>query len=488
MIATVVVTLYTSRVVLQMLGISDFGIYNVVGGFVLMFGIFTNSMASTSQRFFSFALGSNNIKRFNEVFSVTMSIYILLSIVVLLLGETIGLWFLKNKLVIEPSRLEAAQYVYQFSLLSFVVTIIRIPFNSIIISYERMNFYAAISVLEVILKLLCVYILVGSSRDKLIVYSILSFFVLVLITFCFVSFCFIKFKRIKFVLNFNRQLFSEIASYSAWSTIDSIANISKNQGVNVLLNIFFGTVVNASRSVAVQVNSQVVSLVGNLQLATAPQLTKLYASEKFDDLRKLYFQSSRLTFFMLFTLTLPLFLEIDQLISWWLVEVPAKTISFTRLMLINSLVDSFCGTTNILAQATGKIKIYQLIGGLIMFLNLPISWLLLRIGYPPESTFFVSIAISFLIVLSRLIIVERLTKFAASRYVKSVIWPSLLASSISASIGFVIHNVLPRGFFSLCIVFSISILASVLSFYFIAASRNERGIVLNYIQLKLKLK
>lgn len=308
MFIILVVGLYTSRVVLKTLGEVDFGIYNVVGGIVTMLAFLSNTMASASQRFFAYEIGKNNHERLKQTFSSSVFLFVVFAALCLVIAETIGLWFVYNKLNIPSERHEAAMFVYQFSVLAFIVSIIRIPYNALIIARERMDFYAKISIVEVLLKLVIIYILVLGEIDKLKLYSILMFGVVTSVTLAYYVFCKIQFKESK--LQFRNQSIEthkRLLSFSGWSLFGSLANMLMDQGVNILLNIFFGPVVNAARGIAYQVKSQIMSFVGGFQTATNPQIIKYYSSGQTEEMKKLLFRGSKLTYFLLLLISLPIF-------------------------------------------------------------------------------------------------------------------------------------------------------------------------------------
>ena len=394
MFLTLGVSLYTSRVVLNTLGVEDFGIYNVVGGVVMMFSFLNSSMASATQRFLSFELGKNDLIQLKKVFSMSVNIHVIIALAIFILAETIGLWFLNTKLVIPAERLYAANWVYQFSILSFMVTILSVPYNAIIIANERMKVYAYVSIIEVILKLIILYILVWFGFDKLKLYAILVFFVSAIIWLIYKTYCNSNFSESKYQYYWDKPLFSTLMNYAGWNLFGNLAVVTMVQGINIMLNLFFGPIVNAARGIAYQVNGAVNSFVINFQMAMNPQIVKSYASGDLKYMHKIIFQGAKYSFFLLFILSLPILLETELILKIWLKNVPEHTIIFTRLAIINVLIDSISGPLMTAAQATGNIKKYQAIVGGLLLLILPISYLFLIMGYPPEITLYISISIS----------------------------------------------------------------------------------------------
>ena len=306
MLLTMAVTLYTSRVILNTLGVEDYGIYNVVGGFVAMMGFLNNSMAVATQRFLSFEIGKKSNSQFSRVFSMSMSIHILIALVILVLAETVGLWFVKTQLTIPIERMGAALWVFHFSILAFIVNVISVPYNATIIAHERMNVFAWVSIIDVSLKLLIVFILQWFGYDKLKFYALLMFGVALIIRLIYGSYCSRKFVESKFHFYWDKSLFKTIMSFAGWSLWGGAASVLHSQGVNILLNIFFGPAINAARGIAYQIQGAVNSFVSNFQIAINPQIIKSYASSKIEYMHQLIFQGAKYSFYLLFALSLPI--------------------------------------------------------------------------------------------------------------------------------------------------------------------------------------
>ncbi len=311
MLITMIVTLYTSRIVLNTLGIEDFGIYNIIGGVIILFTFLNVAMSNTTQRFLSFELGRNDMEQLKKTFSMSMTAHISIALIVFLLSETVGLWFINTQLNIPAERMNAANWVYQFSILTFVFQIIRVPYNASIIAYERMSFYAYISIIEVILKLAVVFLLQKGGFDKLIFYSILLFIVSIIILYAYKVYCNKKFKISRYYFFWDGSLYKNIMSFSGWSLMGSVASISANQGINILLNIFFGVAVNAAMGIANQVNGALNSFVVNFQTAFKPQIVKSYAEGDKKYLTQLILQTSKFSFFLFFIVSIPILLNTE---------------------------------------------------------------------------------------------------------------------------------------------------------------------------------
>ena len=331
MLLTMAISLYTSRVILKVLGVEDFGIYNVVGGIISMFAFINGGMVAATQRYITFEIGSGNTNQLKKVFSTSLQIHAIISVIIIILGETVGLWFLLEKLVIPESRMSAAIWVYQLSIVACIVNIMSIPYNADIIAHEKMSAFAYISIVEVVLKLLIVYMLVFSPLDKLIVYAVLLLVVQIAIRLIYTTYCKKHFEETSYSKCCDKSLVKEMASFAGWSFWGSLAGILYTQGLNMMLNIFFGPVVNAARAIAVQVQSAVQQFVTNFQMAINPQITKSYAKGDLNQMHNLMFRSARFSFLLLLLITLPVLLETNFLLTVWLKTVPENTFIFTQI-------------------------------------------------------------------------------------------------------------------------------------------------------------
>ena len=415
MILTMVVSLYTSRVVLATLGIEDFGIYNVVGGIVVMFGFLNTAMSVATQRFLAFEIGRNDIFQLNKVFSTAILIHIIIAAIILLVAETVGIWFLNTQLSIPIDRIEAANWVYQFSVLAFVINVIAVPYNALIVSYEKMEVYAYISILEVILKLLIVYLLNCFGFDKLKFYAILVFAVALLIRLIYQIYCNRKFPTCRFRFVWEKNILKNMTSFSGWSLFGSVAYIAKGQGVNVILNIFFGALLNAAWGISQQVNSAVLMFVQNFTTAINPPIIKAYAQGDRERMFSLLFNGMKYTFFLAFCLIVPLLFETKFVLSLWLKDVPDFTIAYMQYVLIAIGIELFSHVMGTTIQATGKIKWYQIIIGTILFLNLPFSIVAIRLTNSPISPMYVAVILSIISMVFRFWILHRLIHYPLHR-------------------------------------------------------------------------
>lgn len=472
------VSLYTSRVILKNLGVEDFGIYNVVGGIVAMMGVFNQSLAASIQRYLSYELGKGDIKQLKKVFCVSLTLYALLSIALIILAETIGLWFLNNKMIIPNDRIVAANWVYQFSILTCIITLITNVYNAVIISHERMSYYAYISILEVILKLIVVYMLQVIKSDKLVTYAILMFLVSLLICLCYIIYCRLKFIETKYKLYRDKTLFKELFTYSGWNLFGIISGMCKTQGLNILLNMFFTPAVNASRGIAVQVNGAVGQFFNNFFTAVRPQITMYYAKNDKENFIKLLFGSSKFSVYLILLVSLPILIEAPYIIQMWLGQLPEYVVSFTRLIILIGAVDAIANPLMTAAQATGHIKLYQSLVGTTIILNIPISYLFLKMGCNPNVVFIISLSISVLCLFLRIWVVNRLIPyFNINKYIVNVLAISVVVCVISSIIPILLTYILNENITSFIIISLSCVISTVLSCYGIGLTKNERTIL-----------
>lgn len=477
LILTMLVSLYTSRVVLEILGVEDFGIYSVVGGIVIMFGFFNEALSSTTQRFLSFEMGRSNSIQLKNVFSSSITIHFIISLIVLILAETIGLWFLNNQLEIPNQRMSAANWVYQFSVLTFVINILSTPYNAAIIAHERMSFYAYLSIVESLLKLIIVFILSWGSLDKLKLYATLIFVVSVCIRILYQYYCKKSFNECRYQFMWDVSLMKRLTIFSGWNLFGSIASITNNQGIGFLLNIFFGVTINAAVGIANQVNSAVYQFVANFQMAFRPQIIKFYAEKNRDEMLQLVFRSSRFSYYLMLILSFPLLFQTEEILFFWLRNVPDRSIIFTKLILINSLSYSISGPLMTLAQATGKIRGYQLIVGGILISVLPLSYLILRLGLDASYVYITMILFTFISLIARLLILERIINFPTYTFLKEVISRIAVTTFISYGIiqlSSVLISNISSDLFQLILKLISQLAITVIIIFLIGIDKNER--------------
>ena len=487
MLLIMAVTFYTSRVVLQTLGIEDYGIYNVVGGIVAMFGFLNSAMSSGTQRYLTFELGRGDKEKLKRVFITSMNIHMIIAVTVFILAESIGLWLLYNKMTIPSDRFNAAFWVYQCSILSTMVMFISVPYNATIIAHERMSAFAYISILEAVMKLLIVYLLLLGDIDKLILYAILMLAVQVTIRFIYNIYCRRHFEETRFSFLFDKVLFKEMLSFSGWNLWGNMASVTFTQGLNILLNIFFGPTVNAARGVAVQVQQAVTQFSMNFQTAINPQITKSYATEDYSYMHSLIFRSSRFTFCLLLCISLPIFMEAEALLGVWLNEVPDYSADFLRLILCVTILDAVANPLMVSAQATGRIKVYQSVVGGILLMILPVAYVVLKFGGTPQSVFIVHLIICMIAFVVRLLIVRSLVGLSVIRYFREVVVRCVAVGICTVSVSTVANILLDSSFASSIAECCISILVVLVFSFIIGITGNERNMILNKIMRYFKI-
>lgn len=488
MLLTLVVSLYTSRIVLLTIGIDDFGIYNVVGGFVAMFGFLNSAMASATQRFLSFEIGRKDSLQIQNVFSMSINIHFVIAIIILLFAETIGLWFFNTQLAIPAERRVAAQWVYQFSILALLVNIISVPYNAIIIAHERMNVFAGVSIVEVALKLLIVFMLQWLGYDKLKLYAVLVFGVSIIIRLIYGVYCKSKFKESRFRFYWDAVLFKKLFSHVGWMLFGTTMNMLSGQGINILMNIFFGVTVNAARGIAYSIQSAVTSFVSNFMMAVTPQIIKNYAQNNFEDMYNLVFRSSKFSFFLMFYVSLPVLLLTGTVLQWWLKIVPEHAVIFTQLVIIDLFFSILYSPIANVSQATGKIKGYQIVISIGFFLAFALSYLFFKMGYPSHFAFIIMIVMSFLGLLARLQVLKIQLSFPVQKYYKEVIQRIAFVALISIPIPLVvlysINNIVVQFF----LVIVASVLSTSIGIWFVGINQPEKIFIKSKLQqLQTKL-
>lgn len=482
------VGLYTVRVVFASLGETDYGINNVVGGVVTMFSFVTATMSAASLRFFAYDIGRNDQESLTRYFSVSFWCYVFLAVVFLLLAETVGLWFVKSKLVIPEERMIAALWVYQCAIFSCIVGMLVIPFNSLILAHERMDFYAYVGIIETLLKLAIAFAIKFDTGDKLILYAVLLALSSLLIALFYVFYDWHHFKESRVKRIWDKKVFQSVLGFSSWSLYGSVSLVMRNQCINILLNIFFGPAVNAARAIAYQVDSAILNFVNGFSQAIRPQLTKYYSTGEQDKMLDLTYRSSRLCFYLYYALAIPLLIETESILKLWLGEVPSITIIFTRLVLINSIIESLAMPFKSVISATGIIKWNQLINGTIRLLNFPLAWVFLKLGYPPEITLYIAIVSGLMCHLVRLIISNRLTSFTYRDYCIYALLPIIKVAIISPIIPMIVYHFIPDSPLQIITVVASSLITSFVIIWVLGLTKEERGKIIIWINEKFHLK
>ena len=471
------VSLFTSRVILETLGVEDFGIYSVVGGIVSMFTFINGGMVNATQRFITFEIGKGNIDRLKKVFSTSLQIHAIISFIIVILGESVGLWFLYEKMVIPEERMVAAMWVYQCSIVNCVVNIMSIPYNADIVAHERMSAFAYISIIEVSLKLAIVYLLMISPVDKLTLYAILLLIVQLSVRFVYSTYCQKHFLETNYVHVFDKKLFKEMISFAGWSFWGNMAVVMYNQGLNLLLNVFFGPVVNAARGIATQIQNAVRQLVLNFQMALNPQITKSYAVGNINQMFNLMFCSARFSFLLLYVISLPILLEIDFILNIWLIDYPAETSLFTRLVILISLVYTTANPCCIANQSTGNVKRFQTVEGGVLLTIVPISYLVLKLGYPAYSVFLVHLLVECVAQVARIYLLKKQIDLPACDFIRKIYVPIIRVIAVSIIIPLYLEFKLDFGWLKFILITIASIISTMTSVFFWGLTDQERNFV-----------
>lgn len=475
------ISLYTSRVILNTLGVSDYGIYNVIGGFVAMFTLLSGSLTNAVSRFLTYEIGKSS-NHLNLVFSTSLTVMFFLSLIVLLVGETAGYWFLNSKMNIPIDRIVAANWTLQCSLLTFAVNLISVPYNAMIIANEKMLAFTYISIFEAVLKLLIVYLVLLSTCDKLVVYSILLLLVSILIRLLYGVYAKRNFKDSTYHFVYDKQLLKKITNFAGWNFLGSGAAIINIHGVNMLMNLFFGVTVNAARGIATQVNYAVQQFVYNFMIALNPQITKSYAQEDYSYVRILIFRGAKFSFFLMLIFVIPLCVETEIILKWWLNIVPQYAIPFVQWTLITSLVTILTSTMITGLHATGKIKKYMIIVGGIECMNFPITYVFFKIGYMPMSAYYIYFITNVILIFLRIYLVKDLLYFRLKDFFCKVIFRCTLVSLTAPLLPLIIRNIQSSSFLRCFEVFVISFLSTVTFVYMIGIDKKERIYIKNYIR------
>ena len=477
MILIMIVSLYTSRVILEILGVTDFGIYNLVAGIVVLFSFLNNSMISATQRYLSISIGEDDREHIQQVFSTSLLSVFILILVLILLTETIGLWIVNKGLDIPSERLYVTNIIYQIAIVTMCVNIFRVPYHASIISNERMNFYAYVSILEAILKLVIVWILLLSDLDKLILYSVLLLGVNVFINLIFIYYCITYLDSNKFLLYRNCTLLKEMLSFTSWNMFGGIADIGYKQGTNIILNVFCGVALNATSGIINQIRTAVFSFVGNLQSAANPQIIKSYAAGDFRYFRTLVCRISKYSYFLMLIIAIPLLFNVDLVLNLWLGTPPPYTETFTVLTLIFCLVDSLTGPLWVSMQASGYIKSYQIVISICLLMNLPISYLFLSWGYPPLCVLIIQIIVALFTFIIRIVFLQRYLHISILFYFREVLFPICIVTTTSLILP-VIISILYDNEYTRLVLICFSTIGTLVSIYLLGISKDEKSFLI----------
>ena len=477
MLLIMAVNLYTSRVVLNALGVEDFGIYNVVGGVVAMFSVLSGSLSAAITRFITYELGKGNEERLNKIFSSSVTIQIGLAFIIIILAEAVGVWFLNNKMNIPDGRIVAANWVFQLSVLTFVINLISVPYNASIIAHERMSAFAYISILEALGKLAIAFFITISPIDRLVFYAILMCLVALCIRFVYGIYCKRHFEECTYHFIFDKELLKQMFGFAGWNFIGASSAVLRDQGGNVVINLFCGPAVNAARGIAFQVGNAVNGFVSNFMTALNPQITKSYAAGERDYMMTLIHQGARLSFYILLLISLPVLVNTSYILAFWLKTVPDHTELFVQLVLIFAMGESISNPLITAMLATGRIRNYQLIVGGLQMMNLPVSYILLRMGLFPEVVIIVAIIISQCCLAARLFLLRGMIGLSVRGYLKKVYINVLIVTVLSAILPFLIASRLEDTFVNFVLLCCLSVACTGFSVYYVGCNKTERRFV-----------
>ncbi|WP_338336097.1 lipopolysaccharide biosynthesis protein [Marseilla massiliensis] len=477
MLLTMIVSLYTSRVVLNTLGIEDYGIYNVVGGVVAMFSVISGSLSAAITRFITFELGTGNKESLNKVFSSSVTIQIGLALIIVILAETVGVWFLNAKMNIPDGRMLAASWVFQFSLLTFAISLISVPYNASIIAHEKMSAFAYISIFEAASKLGVAFLIAISPIDQLIFYAMLICCIAIIIRLIYGIYCKRNFEECSYHFIYDGSLLKRMFGFAGWNFLGAASWVLSNHGGNIVINLFCGPAVNAARGIATRVTSAVQGFSQNFMTALNPQITKSYASGDRQYQMILIYQGARLSFYMLLLISLPVLLNTHYLLEIWLKVVPEHAVEFVQLSLILSMLESISNPLITAMLATGNIRNYQIIVGGLQMLNLPASYILLRMGCVPEMVLIVAIVISQCCLATRLIMLRGMIRLSAKNYLVKVYANIIIVSLFAAVVPVAFSRVMEENIGNFLLLCLISIMCTVISILYIGCNKQERQFV-----------
>lgn len=489
MLFGMLVSLYTSRVVLQALGVEDYGIYNVVGGVVAMFSMISNSLSSSVSRFLTFELGCGDMERLKCVFSTSVSIHIVLSFIIVVLAETVGVWFLNTQMTIPDSRMVAANWVFHASIFSFVFCLLNVPYNASIVAHEHMNIFAYIGIGNILLRLFIVLYIAYAPwvGDRLITYALLLVIVNIFVQVFYMFYCRSHFMECRSKIHFYKAIFKEMGTFAFWNFIGCTAGLLKEQGVNILLNIFIGPVVNAARGIAVSVNTAITSFSGNFMTALNPQITKSYAAGDYDYMNSLVERGSRFSFYIILVFILPVMLETEFILKLWLGIYPEYSVSFVRLVLIVSAIDVLSNTLINLQTATGKIRNYQLAVGGMLMMNFPLSYICLKLGLSPVSVYVVAIVVSVCCLVLRLLFLRKMVeKFSMAAFISNVSVNVLKVVFVAFILPLSITFLMDDGWTRLLLLVPFSMVCAGCSIFWIGCNASERSFITEKMALAFK--
>ena len=484
MLFTMAVSLFTSRVILNTLGVEDYGINNVVGGIVTMFSVLSGSLSSSISRFITFELGKGNIERLKTIFSTGVNIQLGMSVLIIIIAEAVGSWFLNTKMNIPTDRMVAANWVFQCAILTFVLNLLSVPYNAAIIAHEKMSAFAYISVVEVSLKLIIVYMLMISPFDRLETYAVLLLLVGAVIRFIYGYYCKRHFEECTYHFVFDKPVLKEMTGFAGWNFLGNGAYMLNTQGVNILMNLYFGVAVNAARGIATQVDAALKQFVNNFTTAVNPQITKSYAQGDLDYMHKLVCRSAKFSAFLMMFFAVPIILETNTILTIWLKTVPDYAVIFLQWIIISSFMDTVLANSLVTSMfATGKIKRYQIIVTTVGCLVFPLSWIAFKLGFEPQVGYILYFIIYTILLFVRLYLLKDMVKLPVMMYIREVLYKLAPIIVVGFAIPGILILTMDAGWLRLILVCLLSVLVTAASEYFIGLSNKEK----NFVAEKIKL-
>jgi len=474
-----IISLYTSRVVLKALGVEDYGVFQVVGGMVAMFAVISQALSSAISRYITFEIGSGNKRRLEEVFSTSLVVQLVISIIVLVLGEVVGLWFMHTHLRIPDGRLWAANWVLQFSLISFCVNLLSIPYNACIIAHEHMKAYAYISIFEALGKLGICFLLLAAPFDRLVYYALLLMLLTIIIRVIYTLYCHHYFEESVTQLHLHKTIFREMFSFAGWSFFTNANYLLNNQGVNMLVNVFFGVTFNAARGLANQVESAVMQFVNSFTTAINPQITKSYAAGDRVQMFQLIYSGSKFSFFLMYLMALPLIFEAELVLNIWLTVIPEKTVLFVQLSLVLGMFTCFGNPSVTACMATGKIRTYSLIIGTLGLLDFPIVWIAFAAGAEIEMAYYLYIIVKAIVILARIFLMKKMLGMPITDYLSKAITPVFMVACLASLPSFAVVSLMQQSIIRLVVSVIIGVLSVSVISLFVGMTKYERTVIVS---------
>ena len=475
------ISFFTAGITLNALGVEDYGINNVVGGLVAMFSLLSNSLTAASGRFITFALGKGDLEYQKRVFSTAVNIHIVLAIVVVIAIETVGVWFLNNRLNIPSDRLYAANWVLQCSVISFALGLFSVPYNSSIYAHERISTFAWFTIYDAVVKLIVVASIYYYGGDKLILLAVISLIPGVIKQFIYWLYCQRNFPECEYNFQLDRGLFKEMFSFSGWNFFNSSAFLLNTQGVNMLINIFFGVTVNAARGIASQIEGYASQFASNFTTAINPQITKFYASGEYSKMYSLVCRGAKFSFFLLFIIALPIISETEIILRIWLGIVPQYSVIFVQLSLILCIISGVGQSGYTACMATGQLKKYSIVITAIALFQFPLTWIFFKLGASVVSTYYLYILVRVMALIARMFLMQEMIGLKVEMYIREVLVPIIFTTIVAVIPSFVINMLVDASIYRLFISFFVSIISVVFSAFFVGMTKNERKFILQKV-------